>query len=134
MRSLNLITLVVALTSTVRTQDVQKDFTGIGNIFVLNSSDWRTAHPSDKVGCLNGRGFFINPKSEKECGVFSRLATYPYTLSSQDGNCTFSDETRERNTDSWYGKSDTAWSCLKPFEAVIYDELYTIVRHPPYTY
>jgi hypothetical protein len=129
MLSLNLLALAFAFTSTIHAQDVLKDFTGIGNLFVLNSSDWRTAHPTDKVGCLDNKGSFINPKSDKECGVFSRRTSYPYTLASQDGNCTFNDETQERNTDSHYGKQDNAWNCLKPFPTQIYDELYTIVCH-----
>lgn len=133
MFNLNFVTLAFALTSTIHALDVQKDFTGIGNIFVLDSSDWRTASPSDKVGCLDSQGSFINPKSDKECGVFSRLAQYPYTLSSHDGNCTFNDETQPRNVDSHYGKQDNAWNCLAPFAAQIYDELYTINGFP-YTF
>lgn len=105
----------------------QKDFSGIGNIFVLNSSDWPSATPDQKVGCLDDNGKFINPDDEEDCGVFTRLANYPYTLSTKKGNCTFDDATQEKNTDSWYGKSDNAWNCNGTHKAVIYDELYTIV-------
>ena len=129
MLNIKLLTVAFALTSTACAQDVQKEFTGIGNIFVLNSSDWRVADPvADKVGCLDNKGSFISPKSDADCAVFSRLAAYPYTLSTQDGNCTFQDETQERNTDSIYGKQDHSWNCLTPFQSQIYDELYTVVR------
>lgn len=107
----------------------QKDFTGIGHIFVLKSEDWRTATPKSTVGCLNDAGRLVANKTAAECGVFQRAAEYPYTLSSRKGNCTFSDTTQERNTDSHYGQSDYAWSCTD-FKTDIYDELYTIVRLP----
>lgn len=108
----------------------QLDFSGVGNILVLNSSDWQTASPNKTVGCLDDYGKFISAANTSACGVFSRLTDYPYTLSSKAGNCTFNDNTQEKNTDSYYGTSDNAWSCLKPYEAVIYDELYTIVSLP----
>lgn len=109
----------------------QQDFTGIGNIFVLNSSDWRTASPDQKVGCLDNNGRFIKDESKSDCGTFTRLDDYPYTLSSTKGNCTFNDENTEKNTDSYYGKRDHAWTCNATYKAVIYDELYTIVRQFP---
>jgi hypothetical protein len=106
----------------------QKDFTGIGNIFVLNSSDWRTASPTaDKVGCLSEDGKFIAANDRAACGTFTRRDTFPYTLSTRKGNCTFNDESQERNTDSMYGKSDHAWNCNATYESNIYDQLYTIV-------
>jgi hypothetical protein len=109
----------------------QKDFTGIGNIFVLNSTDWRTASPTaDKVGCLSENGKFIASKDKAACGTFTRLNTFPYTLSSKKGNCTFNDESQERNTDSMYGKSDHAWNCNATYVSSIYDQLYTIVSQP----
>lgn len=120
----------LALASAVQALSSQKDFTGVGNIYVLNSSDWRTANPRAPVGCLDDHGKFINPYNYSDCGQFSRLADYPWTLSSAAGNCTFNDETQETNTDSHYGKSDHAWSCLEPFESQIYDELYTIDGFP----
>lgn len=106
----------------------QKDFTGIGNIHVLNSSDWRTASPTaDKIGCLNERGKLISAKNQAACGIFSRSDVFPYTLSTRKGNCTFDDASQERNTDSKYGASDHAWNCNATYEATIYDQLYTIV-------
>lgn len=124
-----LLSLVIFATSALfaHAAITQADFSGTGNILVINSSDWRSATPDDKVGCLDTYGKFINPTSTADCGVFSREAEYPYTLSSKQGNCTFSDKTQEKNTDSWYGKSDPAWNCYSPYEAIIYDELYTIV-------
>ncbi|KAF3034808.1 hypothetical protein E8E12_005525 [Didymella heteroderae] len=105
----------------------QKDFTGIGNIYVLNSSDWRTASPTaDRVGCLSENGKFIAANDRAACGTFTRLDTFPYTLSTKKGNCTFNDESQERNTDSMYGKSDHAWNCNATYESNIYDQLYTI--------
>lgn len=106
----------------------QSDFTGIGNIFVLNSSDWRSASPStDEVGCLSEDGKFVASNDRAACGIFSRKSTFPYTLSTKKGNCTFNDESQERNTDSMYGKSDHAWNCNATYESNIYDQLYTIV-------
>jgi hypothetical protein len=106
----------------------QQDFTGVGHIFVLNSSDWRTANPEQKVGCLDNSGRFMAAKSEADCGTFVRLDDYPWTLSSKEGNCTFNDESTEKNTDSYYGKNDHAWTCNTSYTAGIYDELYTVVR------
>lgn len=126
-----ILTSVVLLSSALVAQAAavsQKDFTGIGHIFVLNSSDWSKATPAQKVGCLDDDGRFIDDEYVKECGVFARLDTYPYTLSSKNGNCTFDDEKTVANTDSVYGKSDHAWTCNATYTAVIYDELYTIVR------
>jgi hypothetical protein len=108
----------------------EKDFTGIGRIYVLQSADWRSASPKDKVGCISDSGAFISLKDKDECGVFAHEPDYPYTLSSREGNCTFTDEDKEKNTDSVYGKRDHAWSCNGGYKAVIYDSLYTIVRHP----
>ncbi|KAF1926764.1 uncharacterized protein M421DRAFT_102184 [Didymella exigua CBS 183.55] len=105
----------------------QKNFTGIGNIFVLNSSDWRTASPTaDKVGCLSEDGKFIAANGRAACGIFTRLDAFPYTLSTKKGNCTFNDESQDRNTDSKYGQSDHAWNCNATYASTIYDQLYTI--------
>ncbi|KAF2033410.1 hypothetical protein EK21DRAFT_58697 [Setomelanomma holmii] len=108
----------------------QKDFTGIGKIYVLQSEDWRTATPESKIGCLNDHGKIISVNSTSACGVFSRLDDYPYTLSSKYGNCTFEDDTQERNTDSHYGGNDFAWNCGTRHTPDIYDELYTIDGFP----
>jgi hypothetical protein len=103
------------------------DFSGSGTIDVWNSSDSRTATPSDKVGCVDFNGKFIKPSSASDCGVFTRMKDYPYALSTKLGNCTFDDVTQEKNTDSIYGGTDHAYNCLKPFAATINDDVYTIV-------
>ena len=128
----NFFTGVFLLSSSILVQAgvTQKDFSGVGHIFVLNSSDWKTASPEQKVGCLDNDGRFINEKSLEECGTYYRLNDYPYTLSSKEGNCTFDDENTVANTDSYYGKRDHAWTCNATYTAVIYDELYTIVSRP----
>jgi hypothetical protein len=113
--------------SAATTGVTQKDFTGIGHIFVLESDDWTKADPKQKVGCLNNNGSFVKEANDKDCGVFTRLDDYPYTLSTKSGNCTFTDETAPTNNDSIYGKGDHAWSCNPAYTAIIYDELYTIV-------
>ncbi|KAF1844865.1 uncharacterized protein K460DRAFT_99827 [Cucurbitaria berberidis CBS 394.84] len=109
---------------------LQGDFTGIGHIYVLKSSDWRTASPKSKVGCLDNHGKFVKDDKKDDCGVFSRLNEFPYTLSSKVGNCTFDDETQEKNSDSHYGQMDYAWNCNKGHKSDIYDELYTIDGFP----
>lgn len=108
----------------------QQDVSGLANIWVLNSSDWRTASPKQKVGCLDNNGRFTN-STDDDCGVFTKLVDYPYTISSKTGNCTFTDENTERNTDSHYGQNDHAWSCNASYIANVYDGLYTIVSRPP---
>lgn len=105
----------------------QKDFTGIGHIFVLKSNDTSNATPQQKVGCLDNNGRLIYEDNVSDCGVFTHLNTYPYTLSSKVGNCTFKDTNTPVNTDSMYGKGDHAWTCNATYTAIIYDELYTIV-------
>ena len=110
----------------------QKDFTGTGNIYVLNSSDWRTASPTeDKIGCLSESGKLITSRKTKACGTFTRMDVFPYTLSTSKGNCTFDDQSQERNTDSKYGQNDHAWNCNATFQSDIYDQLYTIVSSAP---
>ena len=130
LRTTLLTTLLLLSTPLLSTAQVtQNDFTGIGQILVLNSSDWRKVDPAkDKVGCLADNGGFINPKDTKECGIFTPLKVYPYTLSSRAGNCTFEDQSTERNTDSIYGTMDHAWSCKAGYVAEVYDGFYTLVR------
>jgi hypothetical protein len=106
----------------------QSDFSGIGHIYVLKSDNWQTATPKSTVGCLDTNGRFVSEKSpDEKCGVFQRLDDFPYTLSTSKGNCTFEDDKQEKNTDSYYGKTDSAWSCGERV-ADIYDQLYTVVR------
>ncbi|KAF2710775.1 hypothetical protein K504DRAFT_475722 [Pleomassaria siparia CBS 279.74] len=124
----NILTSVLLLSSAIVASAgvTQKDFTGIGHIHVLKSDDWRKATPAQKVGCLDDQGLFIKDDSPNDCAVFSRLNVFPYTLSSQSGNCTFEDEHTPANTDSAYGKKDHAWTCNATYVANIYDELYTV--------
>jgi hypothetical protein len=109
----------------------QIDFTGLGKIYVLESDNWTSATPKQKVGCLDDHGRFVS-ESPHSCGVFERRNDYPYTLSSKYGNCTFEDTTQERNTDSTYGTMDYAWHCQDDHKPELYDELYTIVCSPQY--
>lgn len=128
MQRLIVIFTVLWLVLTTNASITQKDFTGIGNIYVLQSEDWRTADPSkDKIGCLNNNGKLITAENNTSCGTFTKSAAFPRTLSTAEGNCTFNDETQERNTDSQYGQGDHAWNCNATYQTVIYDQLYTIV-------
>ncbi|KAF2280542.1 uncharacterized protein EI97DRAFT_125261 [Westerdykella ornata] len=123
----------------------QDDFTGLGEIWVLNSADWRTGNPSQKVGCLTSTGRFLGTEEYQDsivsnddetdserskCGVFQKLSVYPYTISSREGNCTFNDKNTEANKDSAYGKRDHAWSCNGKYVAEVFDALYTIDGFP----
>lgn len=124
----NLLTLLVATSATlVHAGITQDEFTGIGHIYVLESDDWQTATLNSTVGCLNDHGKFVANANKEHCGVFSRLDTFPYTLSTTVGNCTFNDVSQETNSDSHYGKMDYAWNCNPTYKATIYDEFYTIV-------
>lgn len=102
------------------------DFNGVGKIYVLKSDSWNTASPKEKVGCLDDHGKFVH--ISPACGTFSRRPTYPYTLSTVVGNCTFDDDTQARNTDSVYGTLDYAWSCKDDHNSELWDEFYTVVR------
>lgn len=101
------------------------DFSGVGKIYVLKSDNWNTASPKEKVGCLDDHGKFVH--AGPACGTFSRRPTYPYDLSTAQGNCTFDDETQARNTDSVYGTLDYAWSCKDDHPAQIWDGFYSVV-------
>jgi hypothetical protein len=119
---------VLALATVASAGITTADFAGSGNIAVLAGDDWREASPTkDKVGCLNSHGKLIKDDGKEACGVFTRLNTYPYTLSTKEGNCTFVDKSQEKNTDSYYGANDYAFNCNPAYESVIYDQLYTIV-------
>lgn len=128
MHALSSILAILVLALSADAGITQKDFTGIGNIHVLNSSDWRTASPTaDKIGCLSEDGKLIATNDKKACGTFTRLDVFPHTLSTTKGNCTFNDASQERNTDSQYGQLDHAWNCNATYVSDIYDQLYTIV-------
>jgi hypothetical protein len=117
--------LVLASALLVHAGIDQTDFTGTGHIHVLKSDNWPTATPESKVGCLDDHGKLVS--GDSKCGTFTRLNDYPYTLSTKHGNCTFKDETQERNTDSHYGTNDYAWSCQEDLNTDVYDQLYTVV-------
>lgn len=106
------------------------DFTGSGKIAVLAADDWRDASPKDKVGCLSNHGKLIADDGKQACGVFTRFDDYPYSLYTKEGNCTFDDQSQEKNTDSVYGGSDHAFNCNATYEAIVYDQFYTIVSLP----
>jgi len=122
----SLLPLLLAFASLGQSTITQADFTGVGHIYVLNSSNWQTANPSLQVGCIDDGGAFINSTNAADCGTFARLPNYPYTLTSRIGNCTFNDPSMPTNTDSKYGRSDHAWTCNSTYVTDIYDELYTI--------
>ncbi|KAF3002915.1 hypothetical protein E8E13_002639 [Curvularia kusanoi] len=131
MRALSSIFVFFGLALSAHAGITQQDFTGTGNIYVLNSTNWPTASPTnDKIGCLSELGKLISTESKEGCGVFTRADSYPYTLSTKEGNCTFTDKSQERNTDSKYGKLDYAWNCNSTYDSVIYDQLYTITGFP----
>jgi len=102
---------------------------GTSQILVLWSEDTSTATPELTVGCLDDDGRFINHKEKdgENCGTFTVLDDYPYTISSLVGNCTFMDSTTVPNTDSKYGRDSYAWTCNSTYVATVSDALYTIV-------
>ncbi|KAF1829052.1 hypothetical protein BDW02DRAFT_510851, partial [Decorospora gaudefroyi] len=108
------------------------DYSGRGTIAVLKSrSDPFTTTPADSVGCLDVHGKFVadGDSSHEACAIFTRLEPYPYTLSTEAGNCTWTDTSQETNTDSIYGGNDYAWSCWDGV-ADIYDSMGTINGSP----
>lgn len=130
MHALTSILTISLLALTTTAGITQQDFTGVGNIYVLQSDDYRSADPTkDKIGCLNESGKLITAEDNAACGSFTKSAAFPYALSTTKGNCTFNDDSQERNTDSKYGQGDHAWNCNATYQAVIYDQLYTIVSH-----
>ncbi|KAK3312978.1 hypothetical protein B0H66DRAFT_595459 [Apodospora peruviana] len=62
---------------------------------------------SQKVGCLNAAGVL----TLDDCAVFSRSDSYPNTLSTSAGDCTFHNTRMPLNTDSFYGQTSHAWYC-----------------------
>ncbi|KAF2016353.1 hypothetical protein BU24DRAFT_409464 [Aaosphaeria arxii CBS 175.79] len=104
----------------------QDDFTGVGRIHVLKSDDWKTANPSQIIGCLDDLGRFVSGEKKEDCGVFAHINTYPSTLSSSKGNCSFTNSKAEKNLDSYYGRRDSAWSCAPGNVAKPMDALYTL--------
>ncbi|KAJ8113719.1 hypothetical protein OPT61_g4211 [Boeremia exigua] len=69
MHALVLIFSLLTFAFSAHADVTQKDYTGIGNIYVLNSSDWRTASPTtDRIGCLSENGKLISASNEAACG------------------------------------------------------------------
>ncbi|KAI1658065.1 hypothetical protein F4813DRAFT_53091 [Daldinia decipiens] len=104
------------------TAALPQDISGSGQIYVINSTDFQNASPADSIGCLNAQGGF----SESDCATFTRLDTYPNTLSTSSGNCTFSDSTQPANTDSVYGSRSYSYFCREDYASSVTDSLYTI--------
>ncbi|KAK4154787.1 hypothetical protein C8A00DRAFT_42471 [Chaetomidium leptoderma] len=99
-----------ACAATLPAHDVTKDFLGRGQIHLLNSSNFNTACPDDRIGCLNGHGML----TLNDCAVFNRndaIPSFPTNLGTAAGNCSFRDQDMPRNTDSYYGADSFAWSC-----------------------
>jgi len=111
-----------------------QDVSGSARILVLKSDNWSKVDVvKDKVGCISNEGRFVDGTKADDCGIFTHEPKYPYTLSTKNGNCTFSDQTQESNTDSHYGAGDHAWICKDKYAADVYDGLYTINGFPhPY--
>lgn len=97
------------------------DFVGSGYVAVLHSDDVGSASPSDRIGCLDSDGHF----TKSDCAIFTTLSEYPFALSTDKGDCTFSDKEYERNKDSFF--TTPAFHCFSENEAVIEDAVYTIV-------
>ncbi|KAI1418391.1 hypothetical protein F5Y13DRAFT_149083 [Hypoxylon sp. FL1857] len=115
-------TAVIALGALFASAAVAQDFSGSGHIYVINSTNFQTASPADSVGCLDATGAL----SVADCATFTRLNTYPLTLSSDAGNCTFTDSSQVANIDNVYGKQSYAYHCRADYVATVYDELYTV--------
>ncbi|KAL7623118.1 hypothetical protein AAE478_006797 [Parahypoxylon ruwenzoriense] len=101
---------------------VAQDFSGSGQIYLVNGSSFTTATPDLTIGCLDATGAF----SEFDCATFTKLDTYPNTLSSSVGNCSFTDATQPTNADSPYGGRSYAWHCRPDYAASVSDSLYTV--------
>ncbi|KAI1400589.1 hypothetical protein F4819DRAFT_460886 [Hypoxylon fuscum] len=113
-------TTICALFATVSV--LAQDFSGSGQIYVLNSTSFSTATPDESIGCLDVTGAF----SESNCATFTKLNAYPNTLSSSAGNCSFTDSSMPANTDSKYGSKSYAWHCRADYVATVSDSFYTV--------
>ncbi|KAI6084619.1 hypothetical protein F4821DRAFT_167027 [Hypoxylon rubiginosum] len=119
-------TIYTTLCAVFATAVVAQDFSGSGQIYVINNTDWKTATPDQSIGCLDARGSF----SEDNCATFTKLGVYPNTLSTSVGNCSFTDSTQPANTDNAYGSHSYAWHCRPSFSATVTDSFYTIKGLP----
>lgn len=66
------------------------DFSGTGNIFVINGHDFATEDPNNIAGCITATGRFVSDTTK--CGVFTAPSG---KMSSTAGPCTFLDPTAE---------------------------------------
>ncbi|KAI2463649.1 hypothetical protein F4781DRAFT_110546 [Annulohypoxylon bovei var. microspora] len=115
-------TAYITLGALFATAAVAQDFSGSGQIFILNSTSLGGASPSDRIGCLDATGAF----SLDDCATFTKSNTSPLSISSIVGNCTFADASQPANTDNVYGAQSYAWHCLDDYAAVTTDQLYTV--------
>ncbi|KAK3391353.1 hypothetical protein B0T20DRAFT_77600 [Sordaria brevicollis] len=109
--------------------DVTKLFNGLGHIFVLNSTSYASASLADSIGCLSSDGFV----TASDCAVFSTVTTYPKTISSKVGGCSFGNQDMPTNDDSRYGGRQHAWSCNEDAKIVPEGERYYTIngfKHP----
>ena len=118
--------------------DVTKLFNGLGHIFVLNATSYSDASISDTIGCLSDTGYVVSTfsgfvsesesQSKSNCAVFSTITSYPKTINSRIGGCSFGNRAMPTNEDSRYGARQHAWSCNEDAGMVPEGErYYTIV-------
>ncbi|KAI1808898.1 hypothetical protein F4811DRAFT_548474 [Daldinia bambusicola] len=105
MKFLSCISLCALLASTT----VAEITDGTGEIRVVKSTNLKDALPENSIGCLDAKGGF----TETNCATFTISDKGPNSLflSSDAGNCTFSDTTQPANTDSVYGSRAHAFIC-----------------------
>ncbi|KAK4225841.1 hypothetical protein QBC38DRAFT_420439 [Podospora fimiseda] len=123
-----LFSLLLFLPSLATSNEVTKDFVGLGQIHVLNSDSFFSASPENRIGCINEQGLL----TIDDCAVFSRLDAPPHTLSSARGDCSFRNTRMPNNKDSWYGKNSYAWSCGRELTDETGESYYTVngFRYP----
>ncbi|KAI1370506.1 hypothetical protein F4677DRAFT_350829 [Hypoxylon crocopeplum] len=112
----------VLLAAVTAVAAVAQDFSGSGQIYVINSTNFDTATPDQAIGCLDATGAF----SASNCATFTKLPNYPQTLISAAGNCSFTDPTQPANTDNKYGSRSYAFHCRPSYSSTISDSLYTV--------
>ncbi|KAI0836708.1 hypothetical protein F5Y06DRAFT_101317 [Hypoxylon sp. FL0890] len=115
-------TSVITLGALFASAALAQDFSGSGQIWVINSTDFNTASPADSIGCLDVTGAL----SDSDCATFTQLSVYPHSISTAAGNCSFTDSTQVANTDNVYGQQSYAYHCREDYAATVYDELYTV--------
>jgi hypothetical protein len=87
-----LVAFLAPLITVVRAQtQANPDFSGTGNIYLVQSADFIHANPNSTVGCLNSQGRFIT--NMNACGVFTKNSDS--SVSSTAGQCSFDDTAHE---------------------------------------